>query len=228
MMVPVKAPGTLLAAALAALALPGVATAAPTLNPLKPCYVAAARGQTELVAISGTGFTPGALVDVMLDHVVLGPGVRVYPDGTFLPGTVNAPFQERGQRRFTVTATEQGTGLTASASSRVTALDLRLRPASARPSSRVRFRGRGFTGDGPVYAHYVYGGKERKTVRLAAPDGPCGTFDVRRREIPVKRPRTGVWTLQADQQRDYSPSPPTARFQIEITVRRAARPAGDR
>jgi hypothetical protein len=96
-----------------------------------------------------------------------------------------------------------------SASSRVTNLSVSLKPNRARPSQRVRYRGRGFMADQPVWAHYVFNGKARKTVRLARrPTGPCGTFSVRRKQIPINRPRTGEWLVQVDQRRDYRAEDP--------------------
>jgi hypothetical protein len=89
----------------------------------------------------------------------------------------------------------------------VVALSFRLEPNDARPRSRVRFVGAGFTGRGPVYAHYVRGRKPRRTVKLTTRKGPCGTFDVKRRMIPLRRPAMGVWTLQIDHRRDYRRRP---------------------
>ena len=87
----------------------------------------------------------------------------------------------------------------------------------------MTFRGRGFTGPGTVYAHYLFGGKLRKTVVLAAPQGACGTFTVRRRQIPVRRARIGKWTLRVDQQKAYSPNPASVWVSIPITVERRLR-----
>jgi hypothetical protein len=197
------------------------AAAAPTLEPLKPCYVSAgeAEERREGVVLRGTGFTPNAALDVYIDGVLVLSGQSdIVGD---LNATVKAPFQRTGEREFAVTVLEHDNPVNAAGSlSRVTALGVTLRPREARPSRRVRFRGRGFTGPGPVYAHYVYGGKVRRTVRLSrAAAGPCGTFDVRRRQIPIRRPRTGDWTLQIDQQRRYSAEPVTNWVRLLIRLR---------
>ena len=103
----------------------------------------------------------------------------------------------------------------------MTAFDVSIAPSTAAPSSRVRFSGRGFTQPGAVYGHYLYKGRVRKTVRLAkAPGAPCGTFKVKRRQIPVKKPRTGRWTLQADTVRQYSKTPASVFVRLAITVKR--------
>ena len=166
------------------------------------------------------GFTPNALIDVAVDgQPVSGPaGSQVAgPDGT-LQGSVPAPFHARGQRRFTVTLTEQGTPANSvTASSRITALAVTVKPRVAAPTRRVRFRGRGFTGRGAVYAHYVFGGRLRRTVRMGRPKGACGTFAARRRQIPVT-PRRGTWTVQFDQLRRYTEPPRSIFVQLQIRV----------
>jgi hypothetical protein len=213
-----------LLATLAVLAAPPAAPAA-ALDPLEPCYVAAARDRTEPVHFGGSGFTPDARLDIAVDGVVVSRDVPVMMDGTLPPGDIPAPFIREGRRRFTVTATEQRTGITASAVSRVTALDLELRPSRARPSSRVLFHGSGFTDPGPVFAHYLYRRKVRKTVRLGRPRGRCGHLRVRRVQLPIRRPRVGTWTLQADQQRRYRWPPASSAYRLQIVVRRTGSPA---
>jgi hypothetical protein len=197
------------------------AAAAPELQPLKPCYVSAgeAEERREGVVLRGTGFTPNAALDVYIDGVIVLSGTaNVVGD---LEATVKAPFQRAGEREFGVTVVERDTPVNAAgALSRVTALGVTLRPREARSSRRVRFRGRGFTAAAPVYAHYLYGGRVRKTVRLGRqPTTPCGTFNVRRRQIPIRRPRTGDWTLQIDQQRRYSAEPATNWVRLLIRLR---------
>jgi hypothetical protein len=89
---------------------------------------------------------------------------------------------------------------------------------------RVRFRGRGFTAAAPVYAHYVFAGRSRRTVRLGMPTGACGQFSVRRRQFPFRRtPRVGVWTIQFDQQERYDPRA-AVRFPLTVKVRRTIKP----
>jgi hypothetical protein len=91
---------------------------------------------------------------------------------------------------------------------RVTNLAMRVIPREATPDRRVRIRGRGFTQDAPVFAHYLFGGKEQKTVRLARRStSPCGTFSVKRRLIPIAGARNGRWIMQVDQKRAFSQRP---------------------
>jgi hypothetical protein len=211
------------------------ASAAVTLQPLKPCYVSAAveEEQREGIAIRGSGFTPMAAVDIYVDGVLALTGqANVVGDVT---ATAKAPYQPNGQRTFTLTVAERANPANVvTVQPLVSALTVVLRPREANSSSRVRFRGRGFTATNPadrklpVFAHYLFYNRARdtrrhvKTVRLGRPQSACGTFSVRRRQIPIRRPRTGPWLLQVDQQRAYSPSPP-AKAEVEICVREVFR-----
>ena len=213
----------LLGVAAAALLAPQAAQAA-ALDPLGACYRSLDSETRESVRVHGTGFTPGETVTVSIDGAVVEDGVVADTNGE-VAGEVSAPYQQRGERPFTLAVTEdKQPANTASAASRVTALSLRLKPQRASPSSRVRFIGRGFTDGTEVFAHYLRGEKLRRTVSLGAPQGPCGQVDVKRRQIPIKRPAVGRWTLQVDNQPVYSAEPASVFVQLAITVRRVLRP----
>lgn len=219
----------LLGTAIAALALaPGAAHAA-TLTPLKPCYISVTQrteGEPDVITregldLAGSGFTAGALVDVSLDGKV-DRTIQADPSGNLPPQVLESPYQARGQGTFTLTAAERGNPANVVAlPSRTTALELNLRPKRAKPSRRIRFSGSGFTAQKAVWAHYLYRGKLRTTVRLVRRiDNPCGTFSVRRRQIPVKRPKLGPWRLQVDQQRRYSRAPDGVNVRADIDVQK--------
>jgi hypothetical protein len=211
-----------LIAVAAALLAPQAAQAA-TIDPLKPCYRSVDATARENINVLARGFTPGSAVDVSIDGVVVADDVVALQDGT-ISGQVTAPYQERGEREFTLTATETDRpSNTISTTSRVTALAMRLKPRKAKPSKKVRFIGRGFTDGTMVYGHYVRAGKLRRTVELGPPQGPCGTISVRRRQIPVKRPKTGRWKLQVDNQPTYSRRPAGVLVRLTITVRKVLR-----
>ncbi len=210
----------LLAAALLALALAASPAVAQTLEPLHPCYVSAGRSteQLEDIEVKGEGFSPIWTVEVLIDGVV----VETAPTGSVgeFSRVVDAPYRERGERAFTLTVQDAGAPASAiSTQSRVTNLAVSMRPRRAAPNRRVRYRGRGFTEPAPVFAHYLYGMREQKTVRFARQaTGPCGTFDVRRRQIPVDGARTGRWLVQVDQKRAYAPEPDPVWVRLPITV----------
>ena len=207
-----------LIAILVLLAAPAAASAA-TVDPLAPCYRSVAPDARESVQVTGRGFTPGADVTVAVDGAAAATA-QANELGEVV-GAVSAPYQRRSARPFTLTLTEVDLPEhTVSAESRVTALNARLKPARAKPSSQVRFLGRGFTDGEHIYAHYVREGKLRRTVDLGVPGGACGRLDAVGRQIPVRKPAVGRWTLQLDNQPVYSPHPPTVFVRLAITVKR--------
>jgi hypothetical protein len=223
-------PGVLLLGAL----LPASASAA-VIDPLKPCYVTAgtaAQPQAEGVAIVANGFTPNSKVDLTMDGrpVPNGIGLQADPAGilNLTPTPVPAPFIAEGSREFSVTLTEQGNPAnTATATARTTALSVSVRPEQAPPSKRIRFKGAGFTDDKGVYAHYLYKGKVRRTVRMARRTGTCGTWRKRARQIPVDEPRTGLWTVQFDQRKRYvKPTQTFAGVYVRLRISVTLRPQG--
>lgn len=221
---------SLAGAVVALLAMPAAATAAPPLPTLRPpekCYVSAAPGETQAVEIHAENFMPSALVDVYIDNVQVTP-----PPGTFPPtanaagildGSVSAPFIASGQRFFTLRLTEHNNqDATVQAQTKVTALSVTASPSKPRTTStRVRFRGRGFTDRLlPIYAHYVFKNRVRETVRVAGkPFGDCGQFSVRRRQFPMKKPHVGNWIVQFDQEQAYNPNA-LAYTRLKIVVSR--------
>src|SRR3954454_7959653 len=219
-------------AALAALALLPATAQAAALSPLKPCYIsvtqtspgAAPQIVRETLDLAGSGFTAGSLVDVSFDGR-LDRTIQADAAGNLPAQILQSPYQAKGQGRFTLTAAERGNPAnTVSAASRKTALTLSLKPKKAKPSKRIRFKGSGFTQQKAVWAHYLYKGKVRKTVRLVKRiKNPCGTVSAKRRQIPIKRPKLGVWRLQVDQQKRYSRAPAGVNVRADIKVQKVFR-----
>jgi hypothetical protein len=219
----------LLGAVLAAFTLLPATAQAAALNPLKPCYISVTQRTPgappqitrEALDLGGSGFTAGALVDVSFDGK-LDRTIQADAAGNLPAQVLQSPYQARGQGTFTLTAAERGNPANAvSLPSHTTALTLGLKPKKAKPSKRIRFKGSGFTAQKAVWAHYLYKGKVRKTVRLVRRiANPCGTFSVHRKQIPIKRPKLGHWRLQVDQQRKYSRAPDGVNVRADIDVRR--------
>src|SRR3954447_6347926 len=184
-------PVRLAAAAALLLAPPAAAAGAPVLTPLKPCY-----DTTSRVTVEGRGFTPDALVDIAVDGEPAFSGVQIDAKGRLKAMRIPAPDVDSGQQAFRIAVTEQAhRKRRAVRRSLVTVRTVTVTPRRATPSTRVRFRGRGFVVGRPVFAHYVRKGKARRTVRLIrATGGKCGTFSARRRQFPF-RPKVGRWTL---------------------------------
>ena len=193
-----------------ALLVPAGAEAA-VIDPLKPCYVTAntpSGPQQEGVGIHATGFTPNSKVNLTIDGVDPGGGAGLQTDQTgsvtLSPETVPAPFIPSGSRQFTISLTQvDNLANTASATALTTALGVDVKPRRARPSQTIRFEGSGFTGTKPVYAHYVYKGKLRKTVRMARKTTACGGWTAHRPQIPVRDAKAGTWIVQFDQSKKY-------------------------
>jgi hypothetical protein len=226
---------TLLAAAFAAFAAAPAAAQVPaprSLDALKSCYVAATEAQRESVPVNGHNFTPWAKIDIYLDDIVStppGPQPQAAFDGSFM-GSVPAPFIDEGQRTFTLRAAEQGAEAnSAVATTKVTRLSVEQSPERAATSDRVRFRGRGFTNETlPVYMHYVFAGKSKKTIQIGLPTDDCGLFSVKRKQFPFKKsPQVGVWTIQFDQSPSYDPKA-NPRVPLTIRVKRVVRPKSSR
>jgi hypothetical protein len=180
------------------------------IQPLKPCYVTVDTPdgpQSEGMNIVASGFTPNATVDLTVDDAPYpgGDDLQANQFGELpLPDPIPAPFVAKGSREFQITLTEVGNPAnTVSTTTRSTALNVSVKPKEARPSDRIRFKGRGFTDDAPIWAHYIYKGEVRKTVRMARKPRACGRFKKRARQIPVKRPGLGIWTIQFDQSEQF-------------------------
>jgi hypothetical protein len=220
---PVALIGAVLAV-LAVLAAAPPALAAPVLDPLHRCYVSADAAQRELVSVRATGFSGGAYVDALIDgELQTQTGVQADASGR-IEAEIPAPFQARGQRPFRLDLVERGNPAnTVTGTAKVTALGVRLKPRRARPSQVVRYRGRGFLDQRPVFAHYLYDGRVRRTVRLGTPRHACGVFAARARQLPIRRPRLGTWTVQIDQERRYGPAPQPVHVVLTIEVREGAR-----
>ncbi len=229
----------LVAAAFSALGAAPASAALPPLTGLKSCYVAANEDQREWVPVTGSGFTPFAFVDIYVDDTLQPKVTPDAPDAQAdfegnLKGSVFAPFVESGQRQFTLRVTEHdNANNTVTAVSKVTRLSVEQSPAKASTNKRVTFRARGFTGitlptgvvvHPAVYAHYVFAGKSRKTVRLGVPTGDCGLISSKRKQFPFKKsPQVGVWTIQFDQEAVYNPKA-AIRVPLTVRVKRAIKP----
>jgi len=211
-----------LALVLAGALIAPVAAGGATLQPLKPCYVSVSKDEREQVVLAGSMFTPGAVLDILLDGEKVAEAVAD-ANGAFGPQAILAPHQPRrdGVRAFDVAVVERANPANrVDARSLVTPLAASLRPTPRRPGEKVTWRGRGFTGKGKVYAHYVRKGRHRRTVALTRPSGPCGFFRTRARQFPFK-PKVGRWVVRLDQQRRWTRRPRGIFWEFEVFVRRA-------
>jgi hypothetical protein len=197
----------------------------PVIQPLLPCYVVAQESQREPLSVVASGFTPFSKVAVLLDDILQYEATATVTGE--IRGMVPAPNQESGTRGFQLRLAQNETPLnTVTANSLVTRLSVQQSPRRAATSDRVRFKGRGFKDlSKPVYAHYIFAGRSRKTVSLGLPKGPCGTFNARRQQFPFKKsPAVGTWTIQFDQLPYYDPKAGVrVPMTIKVTKRASAR-----
>jgi hypothetical protein len=213
------------AAALGTAALPAAALGMPVMvHGPKACYVTVDPSAREVIKLRATGFTPLVPIDLFYDG-----GPRVTSFDSNAAGAVKvreqAPYRGGAERPLTITLREHLHPENAvTAVTRVTALRVRLRPKDADTSDPIRFSGRGFTQHRAIWGHYLFRGRLQKTVRFApGPATACGTFSVRRRQFPIEHPRPGVWTLQVDQRKRWSPEPKSVVVPVQLRVRRVVR-----
>jgi hypothetical protein len=185
------------AAALATLAAPSAAQAASlATKPAKPCYRSG-----ENVNFVGSGFTPSSSANLTRDGTFISP---IPTDGS---GQFDASLrlqQDRGTQIRTYTATDaSNTGLSASVPVTVSAVAVRLSPATGSVSRRFRIRARGFTTGRTLWAHVVHRRSHRR-LKIGRLKGPCHNLRARRRLLPPHA-RFGRHRIQFDTFRRYDP-----------------------
>ena len=87
------------------------------------------------------------------------------------------------------------------------------------------FTAYGFEGLGSVvYAHYVLGGKLKKTVRIGALSGDCGNLRKRMKQFPFRPVPAGDWRVDFDTSRAYSGRADAIRYaHVKVPASKAVR-----
>lgn len=190
----------------AVLAGPATASAA-EIRVDRSCYLQTGSA-APTVDLTGSGFTPGAAFQVLLDgRPILGGTGTVDPNGT-IRGRVTAPLLGGAdEERHTIDVQEGANA--ARARFTVTRFLADFAPSRGNPATlRVRFEVAGFGLATPrpnVYLHYVRpNGRLRQTIRLGRARGSCGRIarTARRRLFPFQA-EPGRWRLQFDTSRRY-------------------------
>jgi hypothetical protein len=179
------------------------AAGAATVQTDLPCYL-----ENRSVAVTGSGFAPGAPFSVLRDGQTIGGGT-VAGDGTvtgsFASGALDAGIAEKA---FDLTLTD-GTNQAATKFS-VSRFRAEFAPSRGNPATlRVRFSVFGFGRQGlPVYLHYLRpDGHSVRTVKLGATHSVCGGITrTRMRRLFPFRPGAGRWRLQFDTRKSYRKS----------------------
>lgn len=174
-----------------------------------PC-VPYVQGTTIKMPIVGAGFTPNALVRVHTS-IATGPpqiltsttadaagnfGAQAFPP-SFRPFNRNVQtFNLIGEDR-----TNPAAPIIAASTFQVARFGLTSNPSRPqRPRQTVTYTARGFKPGAPVYIHFRFGGKTRRTVSLGIAKAPCGIASKRMRALPT-RARYGNWTRITNQSR---------------------------
>jgi hypothetical protein len=176
-----------------------------------PCvpYIA---GEKTMPIVAG-GFTPGSFLRIYTTTTA-NPTPRILAssrlDGTggFHAATAPPSFTKANANleAFTLIAADEtnpGAPILASFPFQVVRFGMTRRPAPKRPRQRVTITARGFIPGKPVYAHFRFAGKTRRTVNLGVAKPPCGITSKRMRALPTKV-RYGGWRAYIDQARRFS------------------------
>ncbi|MEA2129754.1 MAG: hypothetical protein QOJ85_2645 [Solirubrobacteraceae bacterium] len=212
MPVPRRALTILPAAAVGLLGAAAAPAAAATIQTL-PCNVDTRVVGAKTVPLIGSGFTPNGLVTIQTASAVA-------PTPTFLTSaqadaagniktTASPPLFNKfdtQEQAFGLAATDQtNPAIVATTQFQQVRLGYVTNPSTGRPTRRATHIVRGFPVGQPVWLHYRFGGKTRRSVSLGTAQAPCGKAQRRMALLPT-RSRRGKWTVYVDQVRRYSPA----------------------
>lgn len=176
-----------------------------------PCVPYVAGQQT--MPIVATGFTPGAFA-TFYTNTTANPTPRILTSGrldavgAFQLATRPPSFTkfDGNLETFNLIAedrTNPAAPIIAAMPFQVVRFGMTRSPNPKRPRQRVTYTARGFAPGKPVYAHFRYKGKTRRTVSLGVAKGPCGITSRKMRALPTKV-RYGSWRAYIDQSRKFS------------------------
>ena len=199
----------LAAFAAAALALPASAAAAPAVSVQGSCFSAKAP-----VALTGTGFTPGAGVNITGDASGF---VSADASGNFVKELTMPFYAKATPRTVTVTAAESSNPAQTATTSFPIVADVFHVEANlnGNPRSRVTWRFAGFQTGETIYGHFRHP-RSKVNYRFGVAKGACGTLTVKARRLPVPRVHNGLWRLRFDHSRLFSAKEPGRAGQIRI------------
>lgn len=181
-----------------------------------PCFPYVQGGDAKLPIVAA-GFTPGSFVRIYMSPVGKPPaiatsanadaagafGLQAFPP-SFSPFSRNLQtFNLIGEDK-----TNPAAPIIAASTFQMARFGLTSNPSSPkRPGQKVKYTARGFTEGKPVYVHFSFKGKTRRTVRLGVAKGPCGIVAKRMRALPTKV-RYGAWRTYTNQSRTSAKATP--------------------
>ena len=191
----------------------GAASAAPTIATKIPCVANLGIGGALTVPVVGSGFSPNG--DVVLSTSTASDpapkalaSIRADASGNVSSRVDPPPLRSASTtaQTFNLIATEVANPAnTATSTFREVRFGFDANPSTGRPARRVTYTARGFLPGKPVYAHFRFGGKTRRDVRVGVARGACGIVSKRMRLLPTKT-RFGRWSIYMDQAPTYSKS----------------------
>jgi hypothetical protein len=179
-----------------------------SIAPVKACYIT---GESD--ALSGTGYTPGATVQLAVD----GPDIfTLVADSAGNIGT-NLQFgQMNAVKSHTLTATDTtNPAIVGSLAFVGTTHQVATPNRRIGGGKKFKLRGYGFINGPKAYMH-VRGHGIKTNTFLARPKAPCGTFSVRKRLVPAGAP-VGKYRVQFDAKKRFSKRT-QPRLVYELTV----------
>ena len=168
------------------------------------CVVNAHPTMGSLMAVAGSGFTPGDSIELTAGDAT--QTATAGSTGTFSV-LMHAPTLATigaGSKRFTITARDQtsGTG-SASTTFSVANLAFSTSPSVAKPSKIVHFSFSGFKPGAFIYGHYLRRGKVVTMQRFGRASGICGLLKAKAHLFPLRNPASGTYKVQIDDSRKY-------------------------
>ncbi len=175
----------------------------------KACYRAG-----DSLILSGSGYTPGAPVDVTLEGRELG---TLTADAA---GNISSPLQVgnlSGVSKRTLVATDAANpAITATAQFLGSSLLVKVKPQNGAAGRKLRINASGFTTGKRLYAHVRRKGYLRN-IFIGKLKGPCRTLKRRKRVLNAGTPN-GLYTVQFDTKRRYSKKTKVwFRFRVTVT-----------
>ncbi len=179
--------------------------AAATISAGKACYVNVNPATGAAMTITGSGFTPGDTVDLSGGTVSATTAANAAGDVVF---TANAPALHTtgpGAERTTLTATDQGNGLSVTTVVRSANLSVATKPGSVKnvKKDRVTFSFSGFAPGKHIYGFYA----RKKIVahtRFGKASGACGVLQQKALLYPGGRPPKNQYTVTFESTPKYS------------------------